>query len=283
MTARSKPRLFVAAWGLPLCVAAVGWCVTGCCGPSLEDVIAKHKAAIDAKVAPLPKIREQVAQLPPLQSDTVTHTGAPLVVALASTGAPTDNAMLTYAEDLQSAEELGYVWGRLEHTGELNQCAAIAHLQHEAFDPAKPDELLGRPLGFTAESLLERCERTSWLLVIRTLEFVQPSTPEPAGSAFAPDPSVCDPSASAVNAADAADAYVPASGEVRLRFEGGSIRAEVLVFSLGDARFEGGFRVETSSSARVKGASSSSDLRDKLRAAVLDGIKTHIQGATVHL
>lgn len=256
----------------------------GCCGPNLEEVIQQHKPAIEAKLVPLASIRDQVLRLPPLRGDSVTHSGAPLTLALANVETNAANTSLCYAEDLQSPEELGFVFGRIEHTGAINECASVARRGHEVFNPANPEALLSRPFGFSAESMFKRCEAVTTLLVIRTLEFVEPGTPEPVGSAFTPNPSICDPAASArLEASDAGASGDAVPKEIRLRFSGGRLRAEVLVFALEGSRFEGGFRVEATSSVRVKGSSVKSDLTDQLRAAIAEGVKSHVRGATVRL
>ena len=250
--------------------------VAGCCGPDLDEVIKQHKPAIEAKIATLPSIRDQVMKLPALEADRVTHTGAPMILALTAEG----NTSMCHAEDLQSPEELGFVWGRVDHTGLLNECASVARRGHAVFNAANPDRMLSRPFGFTAETMFEECEAVTTLLVIRTVAFVQPGAAEPAGSAFVPDLSICDPGATP----GGSDAGVPEAGtskEVRLRFAGGRIRAEVLVFALEGARYEGGFRVEATSSPRVKGSGVSADLSDKVSAAIVAGLKEHVPGATV--
>ena len=63
-------------------------------------------------------------------------------------------------------------------------------------------------------------------------------------------------------------------------FRGGFIRAEILVFDLDGARYEGGFRIEVASSPRVTG-SVVEDLRTKLSAAIADGIKKHVPGVVL--
>jgi hypothetical protein len=284
MTNSSMRRSSRSAWGsLPVAVVAA-WVGAGCCGPNLEEVIKKHQPAIEAKIVPLASIRDQVVRIPPLQEDTVTHSGAPLTLALANVETNPANTSLCYAEDLKSPEELGFVFNRIENTGSLNQCASVVRRGHEVFDPATPDDLLSRPFGFSAESMFKRCEAVTTLLVIRTLEFIEPGTPEPVNSAFTPNPSICAPSASTQLAGPDSGASDSASpNEIRLRFGGGRLRAEVLVFALEGARLEGGFRVEAASSVRVTGSNVKSDLADQLRAAIAAGLKAHVPGATVRL
>jgi|GEM_PF-5368923 len=74
-----------------------------------------------------------------------------------------------------------------------------------------------------------------------------------------------------------------ASREVRFRCDAGLIRAGVLVFSLDDGRFEGGFGRAVSSSATVRGTNTQYDLTGKLRTAVAEGIQTHCPSLTVSL
>lgn len=258
-------------------LATIG-AMAGGCGPDLEEVIRDHKAAIEAKLASFPSIRDQVARLPKLDADSVTPTEAHLVLAL--DGSSTSSAALVHAEDLANPEELGFVWGRVESSGALNECASIARRGHEAFNPGNPNNSLSRPLGFTATSKFEACEKVTTLLVIRTSAFVQPSAPELAGSAFVPDLSICDPVAGARADGGASDANAT---ESRWRFSGGRIQAEILVFALNGARYEGGFRVEAVSSARLAGTNVEADLVGKLRRAIVEGVKAHIPGATVRL
>jgi hypothetical protein len=268
-----------------LLFAAPAVCLlSACCGPDLDETIKAHKPAIEAKIATIPGIRDQVLQLPPLDADRVTHSGPAIVLDLAKPDSDGANTSLCYAEDLQNQEELGFVWGRIKNSAVLNECASIVRRGHEAFNPANPKGLLSRPFGFTAEMTFKRCEAVTSLLVVRTIEFVQPGAAEPAGSAFVPDLSICQPAASSVpSETDGGVAEAGAAKELRLRFGGGKVRAEVLVFALDGARFEGGFRVEASSSARIKGTDVQSDLADKLRAAIAAGVKQHVSGATVRL
>jgi hypothetical protein len=250
---------------------------SGCCGPDFEEAVTQHRAGVEKKIAPLASIHKQVLALPALQKDEVTLPSSPLVVRLDGYADNAGNVSLCHAEDLASAEELGFVPCRMRNSGWLNTCASYLRRGHAVFDPATPNELLTQPLGFTANDAFKRCEAMNTLLVLRTLEFVEPSPPVAASASFQPDLTLCGPAASG-SAAPASTA----PSEDRRTFSGGRIRAEVLFFSLDDARYLGGFRVEASSSPRIKGTDVQGDLDTQLRKAIYDGIRKHIPGATIH-
>lgn len=324
---RAHPdRSYGCALRWALLVASVS-ALSGCTS-KLETAQREHGAAVEAKLTPLESIHEQVLTLPRLDHDSVTHTGAPIRLSMAMPDVGEGNASLSYAEDLANLEDLGYVWGRVQPTGLLNRCASVLRGGHEAYDPAEYHYLL-RPDGADAEKLFKRCEGLRTLFVLRTVDFVEPSSPrEPdAGALF--DPSFCGPhgtwadagndgatrligryvgldagsdgaldagsdgdldGASDGGAEAAADAVLAAvsahlRGEDRTEspqvFRGGFIRAEILVFDLDGARYEGGFRIEVASSPRVGTGTVVEDLRTKLSAAIVDGIKKHVPGAVL--
>ncbi len=250
---------------------------SGCCGPDFEEAVAQHRTGVEKKISPLASIHKQVLALPALQKDEVTPPASPLVVRLDGYADNAGNVSLCHAEDLAAAEELGFVPCRMRDSAWLNTCASYLRRGHAVFDPATPNELLTQPLGFTANDAFKRCEAMTTLLVLRTLEFVDPSPPVAAPASFQPDLSICGAAASA-SAAPANTART----EDRKTFSGGRIRAEALFFSLDDARFLGGFRVEASSSPRLKGTDVQADLESQLRKAIYDGVRKHIPGATIH-
>jgi hypothetical protein len=250
---------------------------SGCCGPDFEEAVAQHRAGVEKKIAPLASIHKQVLALPALQKDEVTPPSSPLVVRLDGYGDNAGNVSLCHAEDLAAAEELGFVPCRMRNSAWLNTCASYLRRGHAVFDPATPNEMLTQPLGFTANDAFKRCEAMTTLLVLRTLEFVEPSPPVAAPASFQPDLTICGAAASG-SAAPASTA----PSEDRKTFSGGRIRADALFFSLEDARYLGGFRVEASSSPRLKGTDVHGDLDSQLRKAIYDGVRKHIPGATIH-
>ncbi|HNS98988.1 MAG TPA: hypothetical protein PKL73_18675 [Polyangiaceae bacterium] len=248
----------------------------GCCGPNYEQVLEKHRAAVEKKIAPLPSIHKQLLSLPALQKDEVNLVGAAVDINLSGSNTLSGNTLLCHAEDFAVADELGYVPIRLPTTGKLNQCSSILHRNHDVFDPAKPSAPLLRPFGFSAQSDFERCEAAQNLLILRILEVVEPSVPVAAASSFQPNPTICDPAASVAPASSTAMKHIRP-----MTFSGGRISAEALFFSLDDARYLGGFRVQASSSSNLKGTDVQLDFSTQLRKALAEGVRKHIPGATV--
>jgi hypothetical protein len=159
------------------------------CGPDLQEVRTKHSKAIEAKMASLSPIREQVRTTARTSRDMIQIPAGPVVTSLASVTVEGENTAVCYAEDLADPLELGFVWRRLPGTGLLNECASVAVRGHEPYNPAYPPFTLHRPLGFSAESLFKRCEAVRFLFVIRTFEFVEPSQPtKTLASASVPAP-----------------------------------------------------------------------------------------------
>jgi hypothetical protein len=266
----------VGLFGLAVATAA-------CWGPSLDEAVAEHGPPIEAKLAVWPKIREKVATMPRLEADEVRHEGPPLVLEWSSVRLPVGNAAFVHAEDLEVPDELGYVYARLEKSDVMSDCASILRRGNRVFDPAKPTSYVSIPLAFLAIDHFEACEAVQTLLVVRTVELTRPSAPLVVASGFVPEPGRCRPSASA-SAAPLPPAVASAAPAGTLpvgthhAFEGGRIRAEVLVFDADDGAYEGGFRVEASSAARIYGGDADHDLRSRLREAVAKGLERWVPG-----
>jgi hypothetical protein len=221
--------------------------------------------------------------MPRLEADEVRHAGPPLVLEWSSVRLPVGNAAFVHAEDLEVPDELGYVYARLEKSDVMSDCASIVRRGHRVFDPAKPTSYVSIPLAFLAVDHFEACEAVQTLLVVRTVELTRPSVPAPVASGFVPEPGRCRPpaSASAAPSAPPAASAAPAATlpvGTHHAFEGGRIRAEVLIFSADDGAYEGGFRVEASSAARVYGGDADHDLRSRLREAVAKGLERWVPG-----
>jgi hypothetical protein len=245
----------------------------GCCGPDLEELVEQHRAPIEKKLVHFGSIQKQAAALPTLEQDKVTYVGPALALGFDRGG----NASVGYAEDLAHPEEFGFVPYRMSSTSWLNECASIVRRGHKPFDPARPDALLTRPFAFSAESTFKQCEAMDVLLVLRTLEFVEPTSPVVAAASFQPDAAICDPSG------EMAGKAAPATGgaEDRRTFLGGRIRGEMLLFSLASGEYLGGFRVEATSSPRIRDTHVQGDLQDNLKKAIAAGFRKHVPNATV--
>jgi len=255
--------------------------LSGCGGAkkAIKALSDKHRPAIERNLAALPAIAEQIRSLPPLSEDGLE--GAHILIAdLFASRDKAPSAAVCYAEDLENSDELGYVWGRLEGTGALNHCASLLHRGHAAYDPAHPEHpLKGISLAETRWRY-PRCADYRYLLVIRTREFVAPSPATQATDLFAPllevpeAPALPAPKPRAharhrvwrrlvANAPDvepdpAIRMLLPEEKAghrqvTRYRFEGGFLRAELLVFSLPSAKPLGGFRFTAESHLEIQG------------------------------
>ncbi len=276
---------------------------TGCCGPKLETVVQEHRERVERQLAPLASIQQQVLQLPRLLQDAPIQVTTPLVFepSVYKTGG---NTAILHAEDLPSAEELGYVWARIPSSGLLNRCGSIVRRGHEVFDPAQPTGYLGVPTGSSAEYVLKRCEEVRYVVVVRTVEFVEPTQPVapeapgaviPADCTSAPALASASPSTSAtaspstsasaspsVSASSSPSrALGPSASESRRVFQGGLARGEVHVFALEGAKYAGGFRFEVMNASRLEGTDVAGDLKEKMSDAVLEGLRVRVPGTEV--
>jgi hypothetical protein len=273
--------------GCGVILALVSSGIVGC-GPNLEQVRESHSKAIEAKMAQLPSIREQVRTLPRTDRDWIQMPAGAVVVNLGLSAVAGENATISYAEDLADPLELGFVWRRIPRIGLLNECGSVVRRGHEAFNPCLPMTTLPRPFAFSAESLFNRCEAFRYLFVVRTFEFVEPSQPTktsasastapttPSSPAFKRDGGLSDAAAPTD-----ADAGASSASEDRYWFDGGYIRGDVLGFELASGRALGGFGFVASNSPRVEGLDVGTELLLRFRSVVLDGIRKNVTGATV--
>jgi hypothetical protein len=254
----------------------------GCGGEAgkLAEYLKAQRPAVEQNLAALPKVAEQVRGLPPLENEGGPGPLTFAVDAFVGAHAPATGS-LAYAEDLADPDELGYVWGRLDDAGALNQCASLLHRGHLAYDPAQPAQTLLALDLREAQERLPRCAALRFLLVIRTLEFLQPSVPVQATRPFVPIIKTLDldavpaeppppppvkkarrgrrpvpaPAPPPAEASDEAPLLTPTAdwGEIRYLFDGGFVRGEVLLFTLPAGELLGGARFDAQSSVKVKG------------------------------
>jgi hypothetical protein len=275
---------------------------TACLGCGTERKVQEfanqYRQAIEDRLVAWPTIAEQLRNLPPLPTIGVDGKHVLIVDTLAEAGKrPT--ASLCYAEDLENPDELGYVWGRMENTGGLNHCASLLHRGHLAYDPAKPEATL--PAISMAETLrrFPHCGAYRYLLVLRTLEFVPPSSATQATQPFAPitellsldaipdQPPPPSParrrprSGAKVAKSEVARSDESASPDplatptrellspeqntdrqrlTRHGFEGGMLRAEALLFELPSGKLLGGTRFAAQNSVQVGGVDDAIEL-----------------------
>ena len=291
------------------CFVLLAVAVLGCesIETSINEVTDKHRAAIERNLAAWPAIAGQLRSLAPLRKSGLEGEHSFIVDALARRGEmPT--AALCYAEDLETFDELGYVWGRLEDTGALNQCASLLHRRHAAFDPASPAAPLKGISLAESERQYPKCAGYRYLFVIRTLEFLEPSPSRPAKEPFVPIANALDLDTVSPVAATAVPSKNRARGKgvtfaegpvtapagstkellkpegatdsghvTRHLFEGGYLRGEILVFELPSAALLGGFRFAAQSGVVVAGkdAEIASDLRRRVATAIRAALEGH--------
>jgi hypothetical protein len=262
-----------------------------CSDAGVEKITRQYQSAIDRNVAALTSVGEQIRRMPPIQKDSVAWSG-PLLVAHKARHSTPATADIAYFEDLATPTELGYVWGRIRETGNLNHCAALLALGHEAYDPTFATRALG---ARSQKMLLTRyptCAALTVLFVVRTLEFTQPTAPLSPALAFVPFVEPTDAGAEAGPALDAGAEAGPllaigadSQGRAihRTTFDGGAIRGDVLAFELPTAKFLGGFRFAVKSSAQVSGSDFlvDADLQNQMSSAVIDGIRAAVPTATM--
>lgn len=231
-----------------LSILMVGLASTVACGPAAQrrKLTEKYQPAIERHLAALPDIAAQVRQIPPLEEDRIDPEAHLVVDWQTDRGI---NTSVCHAEDLADPDELGYVPVRLSDSGELNQCASLLHRGHRAYDPARRGEPLHTLNLNEAQWNFPKCADVRYLLVIRTLEFVAPTTPKPATRTFEP-----------IIERDGQDVAEEFTIDPRLdtyqtyfTFAGGLFHADVLAFDLDTRKLLGGTRVSIESSRRIQG------------------------------
>lgn len=260
---------------LATCFALAALASQGC--GSIDKEIAalanQHRPAIERNLAAWPAIAAELRTRPPLTQEGIVGEPAFEVDAFADSGAK-PVAALCYAEDLASPDELGYVWQRIDKTGALNQCASFLHRGHSAFDPANPDAKLRSLSLAETQARYPACANYRYLLVIRTLAFLAPSSPTSATKPFAPvkQPPEPPPVVASAPAPELLDPVVTSTHrqEIRYLFEGGLLRGEILAFELPGGKLLGGYRMSAQNGVRIDGdnASAEADLGRAIEKAV---------------
>jgi hypothetical protein len=280
----------------------------------IKEFAAQQRPAIERNLAALPAIAEQLRTLPPLsESGTSNMDGQHVIVVdtLADSSKP-PTASLCYAEDLANPDELGYVWGRMEKTGALNHCASLLHRGHFAYDPADHQKALSSISMAEALRRFPRCAAYRYLLVLRTLEFMEPSSAARATKPFVPVKETLDLDANPTpppappappkkrkrGSAKVAEAVEPPAADtpaieplapveetvgekqIRFIFDGGMLRGEVLLFELPTAKLLGGVRFSAQNNVRIDGTDAAirEDLQAQIKAAMLAAVKKAIPG-----
>ena len=279
---RSRATMAASRHGtLVLALSAVAW--LGCQGTkkSIEALESRYGPAIERNLAAWPAIEKALRNQPPLAQDGLVGEHAFVVDALVSSDKAA-NATLCYAEDLASPDELGYVWGRFPGTGALNHCASLLHRGHFAYDPAQPDSRLAGKSLAEARWRYPRCADDRYLFAIRTLEFLPPSAATQASEPFVPIAQTLDLDTRLPAAAPAREGKTlmpeqrtEAKKVTRYLFEGGFLRAEILVFELPSAKPLGGFRFSAQNTVEVDGTDDEirSDFARQVKAAVRDVLR----------
>jgi len=255
------------------------------CVKDLRDVIQEHRAKVEQQLERVKAVAKAAKAAPPVAGEA----NAPITSdkLIWNQDHPQGNVAVEYLEDLEDLESYGNVPARLADSGPLNVCAAALSTHRKPYDPqsaATTPEALG-PYG--AEGDFDRCERIRYVFVIRSLAFSPPSAsrkvdggcPSPSVASDASDAGASDAGASDAGASDAGalDAGTSDAGVIRASevsgscnlFDGGYLRAEVLVYELASAKLLGGFSFESESSEKVdvgtKGTSPEADFKEQTR------------------
>lgn len=215
------------------------------CSPDLRDAVVKHRAAVEATLASARLVRD-AARSAPAAASGVVQLGSPAPVLARPTSFAVVNTALEYLEDLEDPTELGNVPHRIVQTGLLNRCAAAMKTHREPFDPATPNTVPSEVTGFAGAHLLEQCAALRYLIVIRTVAYAAPSELRESIACGAPSDEAVDAGQPA--GVDAGALSPPATC---LRFDGGYLRAEGLVFDLASRAPLGGFPFEAESDLRI--------------------------------
>jgi hypothetical protein len=158
----------------------------------------------------------------------------------------------------------------LSESGQLNRCASLLHRGHQAYDPARRAEALHVLNLKEAQLNYAACAGIRYLLVLRTLAFVAPSSPKPATRPFMAITSLEEDNP---NFDSEIDPQL-ASSHSYLTFAGGHLRAEVLVFDLETRRLVGGARFTVESSLKIQGDETAvaDDFQIKLRKSLYTAV-----------
>ncbi|MDI1428981.1 MULTISPECIES: hypothetical protein [Polyangium] len=230
-------------------------------GKDLKDVLAEHRAPVEAKLANVKALREQARALPVVSSDAVHIAGGPAPVVAWGSGIAGVNASIAYLEDLDNLAELGNVPHRIAATGTINRCASVLTTHREPYDAAYPQSAPPTISSYRADEVLDLCEALRYLLVIRSIAFVEPSAPTTSTAC-----SLFDAGTDDGGAADAGTCH---------RFDGGYLKAEVLVFDVETSSHLGGFGFVAENSAAI-------DVTDdgaNVKAAIAGNFRRNIEEA----
>ncbi|MDI3283473.1 hypothetical protein [Polyangium sp. 15x6] len=211
-------------------------------GKDLKEVLAEHRAPVEAKLANVKALKEQARALPAVSSDVVHIAGGPAPVVSWSGGTVGVNAAIVYLEDLDNLTELGNVPHRVSATGTINRCASALATHREPYDAAHPQSAPPTMSSYRADEVLDLCQALRYLLVIRSLAFVEPSAPRTSTACSLYDAGVGDGGAGDAGASDAGTCH---------RFDGGYLKADVLVFDVESGSHLGGFGFVAENSAMV--------------------------------
>lgn len=225
----------------------LGVAIAGC-GPNMEEAIATHGAKVEQKLATVARVGAMVPTTPLLERDAVE--GSPGLVLQGIDAKPGGNAAVIYVEDFRELTELGLVYARMDHSALVPTCAALVRTQREPWSAEQPDRAPSTGFGYSASKKFEACEALDYLLVVRTLAFAKPAV-LPRTSTW----SECHSRPTDAGTSDGGALTDAGAESWASNFEGGYLKAEVLVFSLDGPRLVGGFRFEAESTETVSSAS----------------------------
>lgn len=270
--------------------------LTGC--PSVDRALDQHGAAAKAPLAALLLAHEDLRTRAPVTADAVAPIEGGQIV-LRGEDRSLANAAVLYDEDLEKPAELANVYARLEGSEAMPDCAAFLAHKTYAWDPARKahwsDELFGPDVG----KALDFCGRVRTLFVIRTLELVKPGNARMDTRIVATAPALDAGARKDAGSPGDASVWGPPVGlvsesacrgaDVRCRFDGGHVMAEVHVFTVQPFAHKGAFLLDAESATSVPISGDTGeheselerDLRRRVGAVLVEAVRKNIPNADV--
>ena len=250
---------------VPLALSLVGLVGLGC-SRDLRDEIQEHKARVEAKLEQIKALREAAIAEPFVTSEAPSPLDPkPAVPAGDYIITHASNAAVVYLEDLNKLDEFGNIPYRMDGTGSVNRCASTLSTHREPYDPILEKNPPDAVSAYKAKDYFEHCEALTYLYVIRSLAMTAPGVVEDVSGKCPNEPE-------SIPGADAGIAL----GATCKRFQGGKLKAEVLIFDIAKKQKVGAFRFSAENSSRIDVSlyseqknAAGPDLRQQIRLAFL--------------
>lgn len=237
-------------WAPPLACFALSLLGLGC-SRDLREEIQEHKARVEAKLEQIKALREAAIAEPFVTSETPSPLDPkPAVPAGDYIITHASNAAVVYLEDLNKLDEFGNIPYRMDGTGSVNRCASTLSTHREPYDPIAAKNPPDAVSAYKAKDYFEHCESLTYLYVIRSLAMTAPGVVEDAYGPCPNEPESIPSTSTSADAGAPPDAGI-ALGATCKRFQGGKLKAEVLIFDIAKKQKVGAFRFSAENSRRI--------------------------------